>query len=326
MRESTLRKVAELHPQAQRVQELIAEMERGVTAPVPIATMRAMMARRTRTLALEPPGVGRIVDRPVALPGRDVAVRIYYPQAAGRAAWPTLVYLHGGGFAVGDLDMVETICRTICRDAGVAVVSVDYRLAPEHKFPAGLDDAIGVCRWLAAEGQAVGLDPRRLGLAGDSAGGALAAAAAQALAGEPSLGLALQVLIYPVLDLTMAQPSYRELGTGYPLTADKMRWYAQQYLHDSSQAEDPRASPLLAPDLAGLPPALVIVAGLDPLVDEGVAYARRLNEAGVEAELVEIADHTHGFLGWTRHCDAAREALGRISRRVARALAPAGRP
>jgi acetyl esterase len=315
-----MRKVAELHPQAQRVQALIAEMEKGVTAPVPIATMRAMMARRTGRLAMEPPGVGRILDRPVQLAGRDVPVRIYHPDLApGRR--PTVVYLHGGGFAVGDLDMVETICRSICREAGVAVVSVDYRLAPEHKFPAGLEDAIGVCRWIVAQGGAFGLDAKRLALAGDSAGGNLAAAAAQELVGEAGFGLKLQVLIYPVLDLTMAQPSYRELGTGYPLTAEKMRWYAQQYLAHPSQAEDPRVSPLLARDLAGLPPALVIVAGLDPLVDEGVAYARRLNQEGIEAELVEVADYPHGFLGWTRDCDAAREALALISARVARALA-----
>ena len=315
-----MRKVAPLHPQAQRVQELIAEMEKGVAPPVPLSTMRAMMARRTRTLAMEPPGVGRILDRPVALAGCDVPVRIYHPTAA-RELWPTLVYLHGGGFAVGDLDMVETVCRAICRDARIAVVSVDYRLAPEHKFPAALEDAIGVCRWIAEEGAAFGLDARRLAIAGDSAGGNLAAASAQALAGDPAIGLRFQVLIYPVLDLTMAQPSYRELGTGYPLTADKMRWYAQQYLVDPSQAEDPRASPLLARDLGGQPPTLVVVAGLDPLVDEGVAYARRLNEAGIEAELVEVPDHPHGFLGWTRDCDAARDTLAVISRRVAGALA-----
>ena len=314
-----MRSLPKLHPQAQRVQELIAEMEQGVVPPVPVATMRAMMGRRTRTLAAEPPPVGRILDAPVPVAGRDVPVRIYYPQA-GPGTWPTLVYLHGGGFVVGDLDMVETICRSICRDARAAVVSVDYRLAPEHKFPAGLDDAIGVCRWIGQQGKALGFDPRRMALAGDSAGGALAAAAAQALARDPALGLALQVLIYPVLDLTMGQPSYVELGTGYPLTAEKMRWYAGQYLADPEQARDPRASPLLAADLSGLPPALVIVAGLDPLVDEGVAYAKRLKQADVPVELVEVSDYPHGFLGWTRDCDAARDALALIGARVARAF------
>jgi len=314
-----MRKLAKLHPQAQRVQELIAEMEKGVVPPVPVATMRAMMAKRTRALAQEPPPVGRIENRAVALDGRDVAVRLYRPPE-GDGPLPVLVYLHGGGFVVGDLDMVETICRSICRQASVAVLSVDYRLAPEHRFPAGLDDAVGVCRWIAAEGPALGLDPRRLGLAGDSAGGNLAAAAAQALAGDSGLGLRFLVLIYPVTDLTMSQPSHVELGTGFPLTAEKMRWYAGQYLGDLAQASDPRASPLLASSFAGHPPTLVVTAGLDPLVDEGAAYARRLRDAGIAAELSEVADHPHGFLGWTRDCDAARGSLSLIADRVRDAL------
>lgn len=319
MTEPTMRKVAPLHPQAQRVQELIAEMEKGVAPPIPVSTMRAMMARRTRTLAMDPPPVGRIVDHNAALDGRNAPVRIYYPSDV-RNPPPTLVYLHGGGFVVGDVDMVETICRAICRDARIAVVSVDYRLAPEHKFPAGLEDAIDVCRWIGREGAALGLAPRRLAVAGDSAGGNLAAVAAQALAPADDVAVRMQVLIYPVLDLTMSQPSYVELGVGYPLTAEKMRWYASQYLADPAQARDPRASPLLARDLAGLPPALVIVAGLDPLVDEGVAYARRLREAGVPTELVEVPDYPHGFLGWTRDCDEARRTLALISDRLAAAF------
>lgn len=314
-----MRTVPKLHPQAQRVQELIAEMEKGVVPPVPVATMRAMMARRTQTLAMEPPPVGRIIDRRAPLDGRDVPLRIYYPDET-RELGPTLVYLHGGGFVVGDLDMVETICRVLCRDAGIAVASVDYRLAPEHKFPAGLEDALEVCRWIGREGAALGLDPRRLAIAGDSAGGNLAAAAVQTLSRDDGVDIRMQALIYPVLDLTMSQPSYVELGVGYPLTAEKMRWYAQQYLGDPAQAADPKASPLLAQDLSGLPPALVIVAGLDPLVDEGVAYASRLREAGVPAELVEAPDYPHGFLGWTRDCEEARRILALIADRLATAF------
>ncbi len=311
-----MRKIAPLHPEAQRVQDIIAELEQGVVPPVPIAQMRALMKARTRRLAAEPPTVGRILDRTVTTEGNRVPVRMYYPAGEAGRLLPAYIYSHGGGFVVGDLDMVETICRTICRDADIVVVSIDYRLAPEHPFPAGLEDVIAVARWISQNGVEFGIDKSRLAIGGDSAGGNLAAAAARHLVAIGDVAFRFQVLVYPVTDLTCSQPSYTDLGTGYPLTLDRMRFYISQYLRDPGQATDAQASPLLAPSFAGLPPTLVVVAGLDPLVDEGLAYARRLREAGVDAETLEVADHPHGFLGWTREAKAARDTLAMIGIRL----------
>lgn len=311
-----MRKIAPIHPEAQRVQAIIAELEKGVVPPVPIPEMRALMKRRTARLALDPPSVGAIENRTIANGAHPVPVRIYRPAGSDGRKLPAHIYAHGGGFVVGDLDMVETICRTTCRDAGVVVVSVDYRLAPEHKFPAGLDDMVAVCRWAAKEGGAAGIDTGRLSVGGDSAGGNLAAAATQVLAAEGIRPFRYQVLVYPVTDLTCAQPSYTDLGTGYPLTKERMANYIRLYLDRPDQATDPRASPLLAASVAGLPPALVLTAGLDPLVDEGAAYAARLRAAGIAAEHQDVPDHPHGFLGWTRECAAARGALALIGQRL----------
>ena len=311
-----MRKIAPLADEAQRIMEIIAELDKDVVPPVPVPQMRAFAKRRNARLAAPPPSVGRVDNRIVDADGCKVPVRIYWPAASADRVRPGYVHAHGGGFVVGDLDMADTVCRTICRDAGVVVVSVDYRLAPEHKFPAGLDDTIAVMRWVARKGGENGIDTRRLAIGGDSAGGNLAIAAALALAPELDGALRFQVLVYPVTDLTCSQPSYKDLGTGYPLTEARMRAYIDMYLADGGQATDPRASPLLAPSVAGQPPALVILAGLDPLVDEGLAYAKRLKDAGIEVEVSEAPGHPHGFLGWTKESETSRDMLALIARRM----------
>jgi acetyl esterase len=316
-----MREIAPLHPDAMRILATIAELEQGIVPPVPVSMMRALAKARNRRLAAEPPAVGRVEDRIVETGGRRVPIRFYHPHTAPGGTVAAYIHAHGGGFVVGDLDMADTVCRTICRDAGVAVVSVDYGLAPEHKFPHGLDDVIAMTRWVAANGAGLGIDPGRLAIGGDSAGGNLAAVTSLALVGELGSALRYQVLVYPVTDLTCSEPSYRDLGTGYPLTEARMRAYIGMYLTDAAQVTDGRASPLLAPSLEGQPPALVILAGLDPLRDEGAAYARRLTEAGTAAEVVEVPDHPHGFLGWTRDADAARRMLTLIAERLKNALA-----
>ena len=316
-----MRTVAPLHPDAKRALEIVAELERGVTPPVPIPQMRALMQARTKRMAADPPPAAHTVDRVLEQDGLAVRVRIDYPRPPQASALqPALVWCHGGGFVVGDVDMTQTVCRTICRDADIAVVSVDYRLAPEHRFPAGLLDAMAVTRHVALQGAALGIDGRRRAVGGDSAGGNLAAATSQALHGRDGIALRYQALVYPVTDLTCAQPSYTDLGTGYPLTAERMRNYIALYLSDPAQVTDPRASPLLATSVAGQPPALVVVAGLDPLVDEGIAYAERLRTEGGEAEVVEVPDHPHGFLGWTREADGSRRTLAHIAKRLGERL------
>jgi acetyl esterase len=315
-----MRDIAPMHPQAKRCQDIIAELEANIVPPVPIAEMRALTRRRSARLAADPPVVGRIVNEAIDTPTGPVPVRFYYPSPNTADQLPALVYCHGGGFAVGDLDTVNTICSSICRDAGIVVVSVDYRLAPEHKFPAGLDDTIGVVWWVGRYGRERGIDPTRLAIGGDSAGANLATVAAGSISGD-DVALRYQVLVYPVTDMTCSQPSYIDLGTGYPLTRARMENYIRLYLEDpAGQVADARVSPLLATALARQPPALVVVAGLDPLVDEGVAYGERLQKAGIAAEIIEIADHPHGFLGWTRECAAARNVLAHIAQRLSEHL------
>jgi acetyl esterase len=315
--ETTMRTPAPLHPDAKRVQEIIAELEKGVTPPVPIPQMRNLMRARTKRLAADPPDVAQVANRIIEQDGRAVPIRLYYPKAPSSGALqPALIWNHGGGFVVGDLDMIETICRTVCRDGNVVVASVDYGLAPEKKFPNGLDDVIAVTRWVAKAGASVGIDAGRLAIGGDSAGGNLAASACQALHGREGINLCYQVLVYPVTDLTCSQPSYTDLGTGYPLTKERMANYIKLYLTDPAQATDPRASPLLAKSVTGQPPALVLLAGLDPLVDEGAAYAAKLRAEGIEAEVVEVPDHPHGFLGWSREAEAARRGQQLIATRL----------
>lgn len=316
-----MRTIAPMATEAKRVIEIIAELERGVVPPVPVRRMRELAKARNQRLAALPPEVGHVESRIIERDGCHVPVRVYWPAAKDALHRPAYIHAHGGGFVVGDLDMADTVCRSICRDAGVIVVSVDYRLAPEHKFPAGLHDTLAVTRWIAADGAQLGVDTSRLAIGGDSAGGNLAAVASQALTKELVGALRCQILVYPVTDLTCSQPSYRDLGTGYPLTEARMRAYIEMYLGEPAHATDIRASPLLAPSLAGQPPALLILAGLDPLLDEGLAYARRLKDAGVEVEIAEAPGHPHGFLGWTKESETSREMLALIARRLGERLA-----
>jgi len=311
-----MRTIAPLHPEAKRILDILAELEKDIVPPVPVPEMRAIAKRRNLRLAADAPPVGRVENTAIGLSGIEVPIRIYWPSDEAGKRHPVYVHAHGGGFVVGDLDMADTVCRTICRDASVVVVSVDYRLAPEHTFPAGLDDMIAVVRWIARNGGDIGIDTNRIAVGGDSAGGNLAAATAQALAQDLGAALRYQVLIYPVTDLTCSQPSYKDLGTGYPLTEARMRAYIGLYLDDPALVTDVRASPLLADSVAGQPPAIVVLAGLDPLVDEGRAYAEKLEAAGVPAEVVDAPGHPHGFLGWTGESEVAREMLGRISTRL----------
>jgi acetyl esterase len=241
-------------------------------------------------------------------------VRVYRPAAT--RPLPVLVYLHGGGWALGDLDMQDDTCRRLAAGASCVVVSVDYRLAPEHRFPAALDDAYNVLAWSRTHAREIGGAPGRLAVAGGSAGGNLAAAAALGArdAGDPSLEL--QVLIYPALDSSMTEPSYTENATGYMLSRDMMTWFWGQYVPEPAEARNPLASPSFAADLSGLPPALVETAEFDPLRDEGERYARRLAAAGVDVELNRHNGLIHGYLGMFDASGAARLAVTSLIKRV----------
>jgi acetyl esterase len=228
---------------------------------------------------------------------------------------------------MGDLDTHDTLCRELANDSGCAVVSVDYRLAPEHPFPAAFDDALAATRWVRRQATSLGVDHRRLAIGGDSAGGNLAAAVAIALRDDAEEGdttppLAFQLLIYPATDQRRNLPSHRRNGQGYLLTGDTIRYFHDHYLPDPALDLDWRASPLLHENLAHLPPAFVLVAGYDPLHDEGVAYAQRLSEAGCHASLVNFERQIHGFILMGRVIDEANAAVALCAAELRRALRP----
>jgi acetyl esterase len=242
----------------------------------------------------------RVEDRAIPVSdgtgGREIAVRVYRP-ATGDGPWPVVVFFHGGGFVVCTLETHDPYCRALATEAGVMVVSVDYRLAPEHKFPAGVEDCLAATEWVLAHARALGAaDSSRVFVAGDSAGGTMAAVVALLLRDKGVGGLAGQILLYPVTAYyDPPTDSYLEMAEGYGLTRKGMIWFWDQYLKDKSEAADFRAAPLRAASLRGLPRALVVTAEYDVLRDEGQAYAKRLEEAGVEVTHVFVPGMNHGF-------------------------------
>ena len=255
--------------------------------------------------------------------------RLYRPLAPPPVA--TVVFFHGGGWVVGDIDGYDPQCRRLRDYTGAAILSIEYRLAPEAPFPAALEDAIAATRWAARNAKSLGGDPARLALAGDSAGGNLAAAVAQALRSEVALGA--QLLLYPGLDSTGLRsgeasqrfPSHEAFATGYFLTLERMKWYADRYVPNEDDRSDPRASPLRAPNLSGVAPAVIATAGFDPLRDEGRAYAAALRAAGVPVTSLEFASLVHGFFALASFSPGARRAARAACTAFARLLSTAAR-
>lgn len=249
--------------------------------------------------------LAQVRDLTLPGPGGAIKARLYRPKTDGTL--PGLVFFHGGGWVIGDLDSHDDLCRDLAAQAGCAVLAVDYRLAPEHRFPAAADDAIAATHWVITNAAELGMDPARLTVGGDSAGGNLAAVAAIAArdAGRP---LAAQLLIYPVTDMSRLEgESYTTCGDGYGLTAGAMVWFRDHYLTDARAARDWRVSPLLATDLGRLPPALVVTAEFDVLRSEGEAYAQRLAEAGVPTKLTRYDGMIHGFASMAGVLDVGRQ-------------------
>jgi acetyl esterase len=306
-----------LDPQARALIDLIAA--RGIP-PVhtltPAEARRLYLERRAFTQPDAPP-----VARVDSIDAGGVPARHYRPeQAAAGQGMPALVYLHGGGWTIGDLDTHDVLCRQLANAAGCAVVSVDYRLAPEHRFPAAVDDCVTATRWVLGRAAELRIDPRRVAVGGDSAGGNLAAVACLALrdAGEPMP--VFQLLIYPATDMRAGAPSHTTNAQGYLLTADSIAYYRAHYTPAPAQWSDWRASPLLARSLAGLPPALVLTAGYDPLRDEGAQYADALSAAGVRTQLVCFERQVHGFITMGRVIDEANTAVELCAAALRRAL------
>ncbi|HMS78126.1 MAG TPA: alpha/beta hydrolase [Burkholderiaceae bacterium] len=311
-----------LHPQARALLDL---MERNGIPPVhSLSAADARRFYRERRALTQPdaPALPVVRDLSADGPAGPIPLRLYRPAADGTL--PVLVYFHGGGWVIGDLDTHDVLCRQLALGAGCAVVAVDYRMGPEHRFPAAVDDCLAATRWVGANAAALGVDPSRLAVGGDSAGGNLAAVVAIAARDAGGPPIAYQLLIYPATDQRRVAPSHTTNAQGYLLTADSMRYYHDHYIDDPKHDLDWRASPLLAPDLSGLPPALVLVAGYDPLRDEGVQYAQKLTEAGVRTALVSFERQIHGFVPMGRALDEANEAVAMCADALARGVGTRG--
>lgn len=264
--------------------------------------------------------VDRVEDRTIPGPGGELPIRVYLPAGAG--PHPVLVYLHGGGWVMGDLDSHDGLCRCLCGASRCAVIALDYRLAPYHKFPAALEDTYFAICWTAAHAAELNIDATRIAVGGDSAGGNLAAAACLMARDRGGPEIAFQVLLYPITDYAFDTRSYSENGEGYFLTRERMMWFWNHYLEREEEGSNPYASPLRCEDLSGLPPAFVLTTEFDPLRDEGEAYADRLHEAGVAASVRRHEGMIHGFLRRIDVFDRAREALYEIGDVLRQALRP----
>lgn len=301
-----------LHPEAAA---LLASLAADPDPPLSDATLAEVRFRRRSRIVPSAVPVAEVADVTIA----GVPCRRYRDGDGGGV----LVHFHGGGWVIGDLDDADDLCRRLAASSGHTVLSVGYRLAPEHPFPAALEDGAAVLREVAAGAAGLDCDPDRIAIGGDSAGGNLAAV----LALESPVRFRLQVLLYPVTDARADSDSYRQHGEGCLLTAADMRWCLAAYLQGQA-ATDPRVSPLLAGDgvLAGAPPALVVIAGCDPLRDEVESYAARLAAAGVPVAVERHPDQFHGFLSFAAASDSARTALARVGAAVADALDPVSPP
>jgi acetyl esterase len=293
-------------------------MRLGVAAPS--FTLHFYRERRFFTQP-EPPAIGAVEDMHAEGPAGAIPLRLYKPLSAAKPGpLSVLVYFHGGGWVIGDLDTHGTLCRELANGSGCAVIAVDYRLAPEHPFPAAFEDARAATYWLQRNAERLGLNASRIAVGGDSAGGNLAAAVAIAARDAGDLPLGFQLLIYPATDQRRTAASHQSNGEGYLLTCDTIAWCHDHYIQDGSSDLDWHASPLLHEDLAALPPAFVLVAGYDPLRDEGCEYAQRLSEAGNRCTLVNFERQIHGFITVGRVIDEANEAVALCGLQVGRAL------
>jgi acetyl esterase len=263
----------------------------------------------------EPPELKEVQSLSIPAPHGAIPARLYVPKTlrGANGLAPCLVFFHGGGWVIGDLDSHDVVCRKLADEAQLRVISVDYRLAPEHKFPAAVDDAIAATKWISDNARSLGIDASRLVVGGDSAGGNLAAVVAIAARDGKGPAISGQVLIYPAIDFAMTHLSHREAETSILLTHSVFRWFSNHYLNGTADIHDWRASPARVGELAGLPPAYVLTAGADPLRDEGDEYARRLKDAGVAVTYRHFPGQFHGFFTMGKLLQQANVATTEIS-------------
>lgn len=299
-----------LDPQVQAFLEQMQAMNLPPLNAMTVEDARAAASAMSEMHGVPDP-VASVDNLAVTGPAGEIPVRVYTPEQSG--PFPILVYFHGGGWVIGDLETHDPLCRTLCNACGCIVASVDYRLAPEHKFPAAAEDAYAATHWIAEHAAEFGGDPQRLAVGGDSAGGNLAAVVALMARDRRGPEIVCQLLIYPVTDSACDTASYRDNSDGYFLTAEMMQWFWNQYLNGDTDRDNPYAAPLRARNLRGLPSALVITAEFDPLRDEGEAYAARLRDAGVAVQLKRYDGMIHGFFGMGAVIDQARTAVDDVA-------------
>jgi acetyl esterase len=311
-----------LDPAAKRVLELIRESGHPPYEALTPAQARQIVRDSRSLVSPEPPEVATVQDLFAPGVAGPIPLRLYRGQHATQNPMPALVYFHGGGWVFGDLDTHDVVCRIQANGGPFTVISVDYRLAPEHHFPAAVEDAWAATRWIAANACRLGIDPARIAVGGDSAGGNLATVVALTARGQ-RLALAAQVLFYPVTDLGMRHPSYAKIASGFPVSASTMQWFKNHYLGSVEDQLDWRVSPLRAEDLGGLPPTFLMTAGFDPLRDEGEAYALRLHDAGVKLTYRLLPGQIHGFLTMGRLIPEASAFLDEAAHWLRELVVPA---
>lgn len=300
-----------IHPDAAAVIEILEQYFPAVDEVDSATESREIQRSMPKVPVVDE--VASVEDRRIPGPADEIPVRIYRPAAPapGQDGPPGVVFFHGGGWTICDLDTHDGACRRLANELGAVVVSVDYRLAPEHKYPAAADDAYAATAWVADHAAELGIDPARLAVAGDSAGGNLGAVVALMARDRGGPALAFQLLVYPVIDSSPTRndrPSRSENAVGYFLTLSQMEWYRDQYLPDERTGEDPYVSPHLASSLEGLPPACVVTAEMDLLRDEGEHYGRALEAAGVEVAIYRAPGMFHGFFNMDAVLEGARDA------------------
>lgn len=305
---------------------LKAFLDQMAAQPVPkMWEMEPANAREAMVALMQAVGpkdvpIGKVSNLAIPGPAGEIPARAYSPVAAGGEPLPTLVFFHGGGFVIGGIDTHDGLCRMLANDSACRVISVEYRMAPEHKFPAAVEDAFAAVSWIEKNAAQLGVDANRLAVGGDSAGGNLAAVVTQLARDAGAPRLAFQMLLFPVTHIDADTVSRREFAEGYFLEGKTIEWFFDQYFEAGADTSDPKASPLLTEKFGGLPPAYVMVAGFDPLHDEGVAYAEKLRDAGVAVTLDDYPDMVHDFIYLQAVLPQAAEALCTAAKALRAAL------
>jgi acetyl esterase len=315
-----------LHPQCKAFLDQLAALGGKQIHELPVPEARAMALGLIEFAGPEQP-VARVENRTIPGPARPIPVRVYHPTPGEKL--PVLVHFHGGGFVICNLDTHDRQCRALANSAGCVVVSVDYRLAPEHKYPAAVEDSFAATRYIADHPDEFGADGTRIAVGGDSAGGNLAAVVALMARERGGPRLAYQLLVYPLVDINDEHPSMRQFAQDHFLTREAMDWFMELYLPNPDKGREPYASPMNAGDFRGLPPAMIITAECDPLRDQGEAYARKLEAAGVPVLLKRYEGMIHPFFQFGGIIDAAKVAMSDTAAALRRALgttAAAGGP